>query len=280
MVVFFDMQKYFDTVQPQPLFDAFLETNFPMIDAVMSFQIHMSPRVILLNTVPSEPIVVDASILAGCGYSVPWVKCLMHPGSAIISSKHGMYKTYADDVSNVSAGYSPDVQTAIVECALAFNTLIVVKRKFKLSSKSAILANDKKLAGRVAAELAEYGMVVQVADSTRDVSVMFTAGKYRDTSLGKKRLSKAVKRTSRVAKVATVCRAARKLFTSGSYPQATWGHQCVGVALSQIRSLRRLAASATGVSVRSNRCLTSCIFVCYGQRSDPWQRVLKEQIAV
>ena len=73
----FYLQKFFDTVQPRPLCEAFYETSFPLLDAIMGFQIHMAPRVILLNTVPSLPIVVDASILAGCGFSVPWVKALV-----------------------------------------------------------------------------------------------------------------------------------------------------------------------------------------------------------
>ena len=59
---FFDMAKFFDTVQAQPLFGAFVETGFPLVDAVMGLQVHMAPRVILINTVPSAPIVVDSSI--------------------------------------------------------------------------------------------------------------------------------------------------------------------------------------------------------------------------
>ena len=73
----------------------------------MGYQVHMAPRVILINTIPSLPIYVSASILAGCGYSVPWVKALMHTGSSVIASKHSMYKAYVDDVSNVSAGMAP-----------------------------------------------------------------------------------------------------------------------------------------------------------------------------
>ena len=39
---FFDMAKFFDTVQPAPLYDAFIETHFPLIDAVMGLQIHLA----------------------------------------------------------------------------------------------------------------------------------------------------------------------------------------------------------------------------------------------
>ena len=79
-----------------------------------------------------------------------------------------------------------------------------------------------RLAVRVAAELAEHGMIVQVANATRDVGVMFTAGLSRNTSLSSKRMAKATKRITRIAKIATSCRAARKLYTSGAFPQASW----------------------------------------------------------
>ena len=147
----------------------------------------------MINAVPSLPILIDASILAGCGYSVPWVKSLLHKGSVIVSSSHPMFKTYVDDCSNVAAGCGPEVEEVIVQCALAFNSQIVVKRKFKLSPKSAIVSSDHKLACRVAKELADYGMCVQAAHSTRDVGVLFTAGVYRDTMLFSKRISKAKK---------------------------------------------------------------------------------------
>lgn len=277
---FFDMEKFFDTIAPGPLLDSLRETSFPPIDALMGFQMHVAPRVILVSTVPSEPIRIDASILAGCIYSVPWVKGLLHPGSSVIHAQHPEFATYVDDVSNVVSGYGPDVEDSIIKCALAFSKLIVVKRKFRLSNKSAIVANDKKLAYRISRELAQSGIVVQVSHSTRDVGVMFTAGTHRDTSNSLKRLDKAKKRTARIIRIASVTRAARKLYTSGAYPQGTWGHQCLGTSGTQMLVLRRMAAASTGVSSRAQRCLTSCIFVCYGRRGDPWQRILKENISM
>ena len=65
---FFDLHKFYDTVQPEPLFEAIVETNFPIQDAMMGFQMHMAPRTIIVNTLPSLPIRIDVSILAGCLY--------------------------------------------------------------------------------------------------------------------------------------------------------------------------------------------------------------------
>ena len=164
---FFDLQKFFDSVSPQALYDSICETKSPMINGLMGLQMHMAPRTIVLNTIPSFPFQVHTSILAGCIYSVPMVKALMHQGSAQISSVHPMFKTYVDDTANVASGNFAEVQAAIVECALAFNKLIVCKRRFVLSPKSIVVANS------VASELAQYGIVVQVSNSTRDVGVMY-----------------------------------------------------------------------------------------------------------
>ena len=92
------------------------------------------------------------------------------------------------------------------------------------------MANDKKLAVRVAKELASLGIPVQVANATRDLGVMFTAGSHRDFSLSKVRLDKARRRNARIVNVSRATRSARKLFTSGAFSQGTWAHQCTGLA--------------------------------------------------
>ena len=54
----------------------------------------------------------------------------MHQGSVQIANDHPMFKTYVDDTANVAPGTFAQVQTAIVECALSFNKLIVKKNRF------------------------------------------------------------------------------------------------------------------------------------------------------
>ena len=129
-----------------------------------------------------------------------------------------MYTTYVDDVANISVGYGPGGQDAAVRCAL-FNHLIVVTRKFTLSPKSVVVTSGRKLAVRVARELSTYGIHVQVSNSTRDVGVMFTTGAHRDLIISNKRMAKAIKRASRIKRLANIIRAACKLYTSGAFPK-------------------------------------------------------------
>jgi hypothetical protein len=276
----FDLAKFFDTVEPQPLAESIEQTSFPPIDAVLAYQIHLAPRVLQVSTVASQMIRVDLTILPGCFYAVPFVKSLMHEGSTLVHNISKHYKTYVDDVANLAMGYwGPDVQESIVLASILFKEKLVVKRKFQLSPKSAVVSNDFKLAVRVAKELAQHDIAVGVsAAGHRDVGVMFTGGGTRNLTIHKQRTSKAAKRTQRIVRVASVCRFARKLFVAGAYPQATWGHQVLGLTPTHCLKLRRQAASTTGVSQYCRRCLVSTIFVCFGRRRDPQQTVLQELV--
>ena len=74
----FDMEKFFDTIDPGPLLDAIVQAKFPPVDTLMGLQMHWAPRVIQVQALTGPHIRVDKSILAGCLYSVPFVKALMH----------------------------------------------------------------------------------------------------------------------------------------------------------------------------------------------------------
>ena len=274
----FDLENFFDTIEPTPLLDSLVQTQFPMADATMAFQIHVSPRVILLSTLASEMIRVDLSILAGCIFSIPFVKSLMHEGSLKVCQISKNHKTYVDDIANFASGDGPEVQAIIVSAAIVFNEKLVIKRKFRFSSKSTVVASDLGLAKRVAAELKQHGISVCVSPSHRDLGIMFTAGASRDLSLAKTRISKAARRAQRITRIAKDTRASRNLFSTGALPQAIWAHQLTGLAPSHLLHLRRMAASTTGVSMHSQRCLVLRIFVCFGKRRDPWQTVVKELI--
>lgn len=272
----FDLDKFFDTIEPAPLLESIVHTKFPPVGAAMAYQIHVAPRVILLSSLSSEMIRIDLSILAGCIYSIPFVKCLMHEGSLEICKVSKNHKTYVDDIANFASGRASDVCQVILSVALVFKEKLGVRRKFRLSPKSIIVSSELALAKRVAAELKDHGICVSVSSSHRDLGIMFTAGARRDLSLSEQRLAKAAKRSQRIARISKITRSARKLFTSGALPQAIWGHQMTGLAPSHLLILRRMAASTTGVSMHSQRCLISTMFVCFGRRRDPWQVVVKE----
>ena len=66
-----------------------------------------------------------------------------------------------------------------------------------------------------------------------------------------------------MAQIARKHRSAVKLFRTGVYPQATYGHQATGISPSQLRGLRTEATRATG-RMKPGRCATALIQVIHG----------------
>jgi hypothetical protein len=86
------------------------------------------------------------------------------------------YSTYIDDIAMIVGGSAQHVEEMLIRAALKFQIEIVNKRKLKLSVKSTIVANDLKLAHRIAKELALYGITILVATSHRDLGIDFGLG--------------------------------------------------------------------------------------------------------
>ena len=115
----FDLHKFYDIVEAQPLYDSIIQTQFPPVDAIMGYQMHLAPRVLQVATIASEMIRVDLT-LPGCIYDIPFVEALMHEGSSSVHAMHKNFKTFVDDVANVAVGEGPDVQGSIVQAAIFF----------------------------------------------------------------------------------------------------------------------------------------------------------------
>ena len=195
----------------------------------------------------------------------------------IFDSKHSDPKhVHVDDCVHSVVGSLEHVEDQLVKGAILWSNA-TKKLKLILSPKSTIVSSSVGISKRVSVELASYGIEIQWSTFARDLGVNFTGGRTRVTSIVKDRLNKAKRRNVKVTNLARSVRGARKLFNSGVYPQATWGHECVGLSDSMSLSLRRMAANATGIKPHG-RCTTTVIFMSYGNRSDPKQRLAREVI--
>ena len=105
------------------------------------------------------------TILAGCSYSVPWVKALFHCVCQFYCSKNvkppvpHACNTYVDDVVSISAALVPDIHMN-VRFAVAFQIHLSAKHMFVVSPKNFGASSHVKLAQCVADELADYGQPV------------------------------------------------------------------------------------------------------------------------
>ena len=138
------------------------------------------------------------------------------------SHKDSDYSTYIDDVAMIVGGTAEHIQDLLVSATLKFQVETIGKRKRKLSVKSTIVANDLKLAHRIAKELATHDITILVAASHRDVGVEFNAATKKSTKLTEAMHLKAKKRTVEITRVARMISNARSLFITGAIPQAIW----------------------------------------------------------
>ena len=176
--IMYDFEKFFDCIQIDVLCSALIDLKFPAVDAIMALQQHLAPRVVQIQELVSKPIVIDKSILAGCGLSVPFVFAYLHEGNSELVNKHGSanHKTYVDDCIHTAAHAEQEiVQTVLVNAAICFRNNFVVLSKLKMSSKSTLVASCPKMANRIRAELADHGIHIQTAQASRDLGLLFNA---------------------------------------------------------------------------------------------------------
>lgn len=278
VAVLYDFEKFFDSIRIDVLAAALKEMEFPMVDAVMALQQHLAPRIVQLQGLNSSSIVVDKSILAGCGLSIPFVYAYLHKGSKHLQEEHASahHRTYVDDCVHIAFNADQDmVQDILVRAALALRRSFVFQCKLKMSSQSSVVSNFPKLAKRVQNELSDHGITVSSSDASRDLGVLFNASLSRNRSIANQRKANATKRSTRVVKLAKQTRFARKLFVSGVYSQYTWGHQLIGMAPSEVLRLERMAANASG-NLHAQRCLVSTLAFTYGKRAGPFMRIIHE----
>ena len=135
----------------------------------------------------------------------------------------------------------------------------------QLSPKSVIVASSFKLSKWIQAELRQYGISVQVARTARDLGVCLNPGSRRSTAgIQAKRLVSARSRLLRTGRLVRAVRGARKLVTTGSFPQALWGHVSQGIAPTVVDRFRTSVAAATGIC-QASRCKTTAIALAFGQ---------------
>ena len=135
-----------------------------------------------------------------------------------------------------------------------------------------------KVAKAIQSELLQYGISVQVARAARDLGLSLNPGGRRSAAgIQAKKLKSASVRLDRTAGLVKVVRGARKLVTTGSFPQALWGHVSQGIAPTVLDRFRTQVAAATGIC-QPGKCRTTAIALAFGQGSGPAVKVVREQV--
>ena len=139
----------------------------------------------------------------------------------------------------------------------------------KISVKSKVVASDFNLAVKVAKLLAKFTRArPSAANTARDLGILFNPTSRRVVKLQKTRLDAAKRRMKRIAPLAKAVLKARKLTTTGAFPQGMWGQASLALAPTQIKKFRTASAAASGIGGRG-RCATTATVAAYGEKFDP-----------
>ena len=77
--IFWDIEKFFDSVDPGIMATNSKELEYPSDDFAMAMQVHLAPRVLQLRKAVSDVLTVNTGMLAGSLHSVPMAKSYLDP---------------------------------------------------------------------------------------------------------------------------------------------------------------------------------------------------------
>jgi hypothetical protein len=170
--VFWDLEKLFDTVPVGKLCLLAHALQFPLSDLLMSLQVHYLPRVIVYQRVVGPVLLPRRSILAGCAFSIPFVRALLR--MAVVNVVRSVplicTQTYVDDMAQVGAHAN---QHQLAE-NLALAATVLARRvghlQLLISAKSTIVTQPRWTARYVKHALRDEESVnVSVATHVRDL---------------------------------------------------------------------------------------------------------------
>ena len=173
------------------------------------------------------------------------VSCMIYLSTSMGNGLGAGPFAYVDDLAQTARGYESGVL-----CELGLAGVCMAKELQKagcvISAKSVLVASNARLGNRLLKVFAKNGIVMNKEKAPRDLGVANTVGKRRAAWLTRQRFSKACARNKRVQHLVRRNTRATKLYRTGAYPAATYGHQVAGLTMTQIRKLRTLAVQASG----------------------------------
>ena len=276
-----DMDKFYDNVQPEIVLRKGIEQHYPATDLVLALSMHMAPRLLFYRKEASQIIIPSRSIIAGCSHSGRFGSLVINDPVSSVAKRVPTVKTstFVDDVAQIAIGTFRQVAQATVDAGVLFASK-VKGVKLTISKKSVVVASSPRLATIISQCISKHANVTVRAQSTgRDLGVENNPTGRRVTGLQQARVQKAIRRTVKIARIAKVVRKASALAYTGALPQAGWGVATQGMAPTVLRRLRSSYAAASGISARG-RCTSTAIAIAMGQERDPLVHVATQQLSL
>ena len=272
--ILWDIAQFFDTINVANLIDKALELQFPKLQLCMSLMVHLAPRILKCDGSISKIIVVNASIVPGCGKAIAFTRALLYD---VLDAAHNMVpravpRTYVDDISQrASSAAKHEVVEALCCGGIILADGLQHALGLRLSPKAAVVSTSPDIGRSVAAFFKDENIMVKYAAEARDLGINNTAGVKRRVGILRDRMGKGRVRVRRTGVLAASDIRARKLINTGGWSQATWGHQALGLPPSSVNTLR--SAFAKGARPGdAGGCPVTTVALTLGLTSDPLVR--------
>ena len=178
------------TLDIETVIDEAVATNFPISQLAFSLQQHVAPRVLQVRGCSSRPVQVNASILAGCKFSVPITRMYSLRSLKSLVAMHPRSNTevFVDDTSMHCNGNSCDEVLDVHIPAMRAFKKRVRRLKQRLSSKAVIVSSSVKLNNLLAHELESNKLFFVKSKHARDLGISHSCGRKRPSHLLSERL--------------------------------------------------------------------------------------------
>ena len=281
LAIFNDYDKFFDRIDIAILVNKIISTNYPLKDAVLALQQHLSPRVIQCEGFSSLPLLIFKSIIAGCMHSVAFTRTLLLEDMMQLVKDNEEVDTscFVDDTSMIDSFPGVGVvYNRVAKCIVQF-AKIVKKLKLKLSEKAVIVSSSMKLALKFKEEFQDVHKVVfQVSKASRDLGLCFNAARNRPAGLLNERLEKVHPRSTKVKNIAKTNKLSKTLYKGSVYPASTYGHSAAGIPPSVMNHLEKEALACCGAT-KPGRCRTTSLIVNFGLLHNPYAKIVSETVS-
>ena len=276
-----DISKFYDSIGFERLMRTGLAQGFAAIVMALEVQPLMGPCHLRQQRWLGPCIQPQKSVVAGSAHGGKCAKVFLGPIKAAAHRKfeYAQLWTFVDDTVVRAEGTKKHVKATIYRTALSLKEGLD-ELHLTVSPKTVLLASDPVFGRELARGLRRLDVPCTPALQAVDLGIDTAVGRKRVKRRAAKRVSVAQGRLRRILRMRRQKRLAvitKALWSTAAQPQATYGHQAMGLAPSTILLLRRSAAAAAA-GRGPGRCFTSTLAALYGDK-DPVLELRRQVLA-
>ncbi len=246
-----DLDGFFERVDRNKLLQRARETDFPLPVLRLSLSMYAAPRALTLDGRMAKELWAKEGVGAGCGLACTYVKVYSVPPLDRLTPRLPASTTldlHVDDfVLTCEAPTAEQVVRDLHAAQEALRAMIEEELGAKISlPKASLVASSLELARALREAIGELAGPIKYAAPNLgiDASAAKRRGARGTGPLRKQRLAKAWQRRRRLRIIASIVGdRARKIYTAGVGPSASYYAAVQGMSDREVLQLRRLSAS-------------------------------------